>query len=264
MSILPSIHKSVTDRQTDSQTDKQSENLKGQLRQIPKESTGKSLTNEGCLVSAILGTQWVSSWYYGFQKSTPKIERKVPPPGGHFHDDWAKNVTSRVHVIQLTGTIFQLNSRIKETNVLTKFHENWAKNVTFRKNAPAISFSPIGTIFELVRDINKTNVLSNFHDWAKIVTSRVFTRKTNRLVFQQTRTTFELNQHIIKTNILTNFKLRRYIIGTHLLTKFHEDRTKNVASRVFTMKTAPPTGGHFFQQTRTTFELNQHIIKTNI
>ncbi|KAH3692434.1 hypothetical protein DPMN_194274 [Dreissena polymorpha] len=43
-----------------------------------------------------------------------------------FHDDWAKNVTSRVHVIQLTGTIFQLDSRIKETNVLTKFHENWA------------------------------------------------------------------------------------------------------------------------------------------
>ncbi|KAH3895687.1 hypothetical protein DPMN_019852 [Dreissena polymorpha] len=110
---------------------------------------------------------------------------------------------------------------------------------------PQPCFSPIGTIFELVRDINKTNVLSNFHDWAKIVTSRVFIRKTTRPVFQQTRTTFELNQHIIKTNILTNFKLCRYIIGTHLLTKFHEDRTKNVASRVFTMKTALPTGGHF-------------------
>ncbi|KAH3852969.1 hypothetical protein DPMN_095490 [Dreissena polymorpha] len=40
-----------------------------------------------------------------------------------FHDDWAKNVTSRVHVIQMTGTIFELNSHIKETNVLTKFHE---------------------------------------------------------------------------------------------------------------------------------------------
>ncbi|KAH3749356.1 hypothetical protein DPMN_183853 [Dreissena polymorpha] len=70
------------------------------------------------------------------------------------------------HVIQLTGTIFELNSRIKETNVLSKFHENWAKNVTFTKNAP-----PTG-------DINKTNVLTNFHDdWTKILTSRVFTRE---------------------------------------------------------------------------------------
>ncbi|KAH3841979.1 hypothetical protein DPMN_115466 [Dreissena polymorpha] len=78
------------------------------------------------------------------------------------------------HVIQLTGTIFKLNSHIKETNVLSIFHENWAKNVTSRvftcfhyihieKNAPPT-------------DINKTNVLTNFHDdWAKIVTSRVFT-----------------------------------------------------------------------------------------
>ncbi|KAH3712261.1 hypothetical protein DPMN_071951 [Dreissena polymorpha] len=40
-----------------------------------------------------------------------------------FHDDWAKNVTFRVHVIQLTRTIFELNSHIKETNVLTKFHD---------------------------------------------------------------------------------------------------------------------------------------------
>ncbi|KAH3801519.1 hypothetical protein DPMN_155172 [Dreissena polymorpha] len=84
----------------------------------------------------------------------------------NFHDDWAKNVTSRVftsHVIQLTGTIFELNSHIKETNSV------------HIKNAPPTGghvFSPIWTIFELVRDINKTNVLTNFHDdWAKIVTS---------------------------------------------------------------------------------------------
>ncbi|KAH3882296.1 hypothetical protein DPMN_006230 [Dreissena polymorpha] len=85
------------------------------------------------------------------------IVKTAPPPWQPcFHGDWAKNVTSRVHVIQLTGTIFQLNSRIKETNVLTKFHDNWAKNVTSRvftrfhyiiieKNAPPIGghvFSP--------------------------------------------------------------------------------------------------------------------------
>ncbi|KAH3823553.1 hypothetical protein DPMN_125360 [Dreissena polymorpha] len=219
----------------------------------------------------------------------------------NFHDDWAKIVTSRVftrktapppgsHVIELTGTIFELNSNIKETNVLTKFCENWAKNVTSRvftcfhyihieknapptgchvfspiwtifelKNAPPTGshvFSPIWTIFELVRDINKTNVLTNFHDdWAKIVTSRVFTRKTapptGRHVFQRSGTTFELNQHIIKTNILTNFELDRDFIGTKLLTKFHEDRTINVASRVFTNKydgQRPVTKAHLSNQ----------------
>ncbi|KAH3860590.1 hypothetical protein DPMN_023499 [Dreissena polymorpha] len=160
-----------------------------------------------------------------------------------FHDDWAKNVISRVHVIQLTGTIFELNSQIKETNVLTKIYENWAKNVTSReftcfhyihieKNAPSTGghvFSPIWTIFQLIRNINKTNVLTNFHDdWAKIVTSRVFTSH----VIQLTGTIFELNSHFKETNVLT---------------KFHENWAKNVTSRVFTCfhysqirKTAPP------------------------
>ncbi|KAH3865850.1 hypothetical protein DPMN_028894 [Dreissena polymorpha] len=124
------------------------------------------------------------------------------------------------HVIQLIGTIFELNSHIKETNVLTKLHENWAKNVTSRvftcfhyihieKNAPptgSLVFSPIWTIFEVVQDINKTYVLTNFHEnWAKIVTSRVF----------------------------TSFTLDRDFIGTKLLTKFHEDWTINVASSVY-------------------------------
>ncbi|KAH3836253.1 hypothetical protein DPMN_109623 [Dreissena polymorpha] len=107
-------------------------------------------------------------------KTNCSITRKTAPPSWQpyiyktnlftkFHDDWAK-----IHVIQLTGTIFQLNSRIKETNVLTKFHENWAKNVTSRvftcfpyihidKNALPIGghvFSPIWTIFKRVRHIN--------------------------------------------------------------------------------------------------------------
>ncbi|KAH3892496.1 hypothetical protein DPMN_016614 [Dreissena polymorpha] len=89
------------------------------------------------------------------------------------------NILVNSHVIQLTGTIFELNSRIKETNVLSKFHENWAKNVTstvftcfhnihIEKNAPPTGDHAF---------INKTNVLTNFHDdWGKIVTYRVFTR----------------------------------------------------------------------------------------
>ncbi|KAH3821895.1 hypothetical protein DPMN_123663 [Dreissena polymorpha] len=118
------------------------------------------------------------------------------------------------------------------------FPNHWTKNVTSRKTAPLPGdhvFSPIWTIFELVHEINKTNVLTNFYyDRAKIVTSGVFTRKTapptGGHVFQNTGTTFELNQDIIKTNILTNFKLGRDFIGAKLLTKFHEDGTRNVAS----------------------------------
>ncbi|KAH3802950.1 hypothetical protein DPMN_156648 [Dreissena polymorpha] len=146
-----------------------------------------------------------------------------------------------IHVIQLTGTIFKLNSHIKETNVLTKFHENWAKNGTSR------------TIFELVQDINKTNVLTNFHDdSAKIVNSRVFTIH----VIQLTGIIFKLNSHIKATNALT---------------KFHENWAKNVTSRVFTCfhyihieKNAPPTGGHVFSTIWTIFELIRDINKINV
>ncbi|KAH3886077.1 hypothetical protein DPMN_010078 [Dreissena polymorpha] len=206
----------------------------------------------------------------------------------NFHDDWAKIVTSRVftrktapptggHVFQRTGTILELNSRIKETNVLTKFHENWAKNVTSRVVKCPAHWRPY---------INKTNVLTNFHDdWAKIVTSRVFTRKTapptGGHVFQRTGTILELNSRFKETNVLTKFHENwaknvtsrvvkcpahwwPYINKTNVLTNFHDDWAIIVTSRVFTMKTAPPTGGHVFQRTGTNFELNQHIIKINI
>ncbi|KAH3781506.1 hypothetical protein DPMN_159336 [Dreissena polymorpha] len=57
----------------------------------------------------------------------------------------------------------------------------------------------------------------------------------------------------------------------NLLTKFHEDRTINVASRVLTRfynshirKNAPPLGSHVFQSNVTIFELIQDIIETNL
>ncbi|KAH3883379.1 hypothetical protein DPMN_007334 [Dreissena polymorpha] len=153
---------------------------------------------------------------------------------------------------QRTGTTFELLQHIIKTIILTKLHEDWACNGTLTEF----------TSFQLDRGIIDTNLLT------KNVASRVFTRKTapptGGHVFQRTGTTFELNQYIIKTNILTNFELHRAIIGTNLLTKFHEDRTRNVASRVFTRKTARPTVGYVFQRTGTTFELYQHIIKTHI
>ncbi|KAH3797548.1 hypothetical protein DPMN_151131 [Dreissena polymorpha] len=242
-----------------------------------------------------------------------------------FHANWAKNVTSSKnapptggHVFSPIWTIFELIrdiNKTKETHFLTKFHQNWAKNVTctvftclhyihIEKNAPPTGghvFSPIWTIFELVRDINKSNVLTNFHDdWAKIVTSRVFTSKsappTGGHVFSPTWTIFKLVRDINKTNVLTNFhddwtkiltsrvftshviqrtgtifELNSHFKETNVLTKFHANWAKNVTSRVFTCfhyihleNNAPPTGGHVFSPFWTIFELVRDINKTNV
>ncbi|KAH3779608.1 hypothetical protein DPMN_157411 [Dreissena polymorpha] len=120
------------------------------------------------------------------------------------------------HVFQANIIIFELIQDIIETNLLTKFHGdltiNVASRVLTRKNSPP---------------------LTKFHDDRKInVTSRVL---TSGHAFLPIRTIFELN-YIIKTNIFTNFELGRDFIGAKLLTKFHEDGTRNVASRVFTCK----------------------------
>ncbi|KAH3807191.1 hypothetical protein DPMN_135524 [Dreissena polymorpha] len=143
-------------------------------------------------------------------------------------------IGQKFHVIQLSGTIFEHNSRTKETNVLTKLHKNWAKYVTSRvftcfhsihieKNAPptgAYVFSPIWTIFELVRDINKTNVLTNYHDdWAKIVTSRGKTAPpTGGHDFQLTKPLLNSTNISLRLGMKCDFY------------SFHEDRTINVAS----------------------------------
>ncbi|KAH3864349.1 hypothetical protein DPMN_027366 [Dreissena polymorpha] len=92
-----------------------------------------------------------------------------------------------------------------------------------------------------------------FHDdWAKIVTYRVKLRQPPPLpaIF--------FNHHVIKTNILTNCKLDQRIIRTNLLTKFHEDRTRNVAYRVFSNQMwttddgqRPITKAHLRNQCRT-------------
>ncbi|KAH3877218.1 hypothetical protein DPMN_001080 [Dreissena polymorpha] len=65
----------------------------------------------------------------------------------------------------------------------------------------------------------------------------------------ETRTTLNLStyRHMYRERI---YKLEAMnIIGTNLLTKFHEDWKINVASRVLTRKNAPPPGSHVFQQT---------------
>ncbi|KAH3747421.1 hypothetical protein DPMN_181847 [Dreissena polymorpha] len=166
-----------------------------------------------------------------------------------FHKDGTINVASRMknapplcgHVFHANVTIFKLILDIIKTNLLTIFHQDWTINV---KNAPPLSchvFQAKVTIFELIQDISGTNLLSKFHEDRKInVASRVLTRfeyshirknapPPGGHVFQPTSIIFELVQDII---------------GINVLTKFHEDQTINVASRV---KNAPPLGSHVFQ-----------------
>ncbi|KAH3771556.1 hypothetical protein DPMN_172880 [Dreissena polymorpha] len=104
-----------------------------------------------------------------------------------------------------------------------------------------------------------------------------------------------IGYHDFQANIII-FELIQDIIETNLLTKFHEDWTINVASRVLTKKNSPPhvamflkqqkiigtnlqtkfhddwkinvtsrvlTSGHAFLPIRTIFKLNCHIQKTN-
>ncbi|KAH3695307.1 hypothetical protein DPMN_082764 [Dreissena polymorpha] len=77
-------------------------------------------------------------------------------------------------------------------------------------------------------------------------------------VLQKTRTIFELIQDIIRTIVLTKKNTTPptpggHIIGKNFLTKFHDDRTINVAY-----------SGHVFKPTGTIFELIQYIIGTNL
>ncbi|KAH3776493.1 hypothetical protein DPMN_177919 [Dreissena polymorpha] len=69
--------------------------------------------------------------------------------------------------------------------------------------------------------------------------------------------------HFFKAN-KTIFELIQDIIGTNLLTKFHEDRKINVASKVLTRKNAPPPGGNVFKPNGIIFEHVQYIIWMNL
>ncbi|KAH3890946.1 hypothetical protein DPMN_015035 [Dreissena polymorpha] len=119
------------------------------------------------------------------------------------------------------------------------------------------------------------------------VNSRVFTNqmwtdgqrtKTNPKTSPEQSAIFQLVQEINKTNVLTKFHddkaknvtsivktapppWQPYIYKTNLFTKFYDDWAKNVTSS----KTAPPpSGSHVIQLTGTIFQLNSRIKETNV
>ncbi|KAH3865652.1 hypothetical protein DPMN_028694 [Dreissena polymorpha] len=105
-------------------------------------------------------------------------------------------------------------------NLLTKCHEDRKINVALEKNAPPPYI--IGM-----------NLLGKFYEERTVyVVSRVLTR----LYYSHIRKNAPPKSHVFQANIII-FQLIQDIIMTNLLTKFHEDWTINIASRV---KNAPP------------------------
>ncbi|KAH3882392.1 hypothetical protein DPMN_006330 [Dreissena polymorpha] len=188
------------------------------------------------LCSDIIGINLLTKLHEDRKKMWP-LEENALPPGSH--------------VFQPSYIIFEIVQDIIGMNLLTKFHEDRTVNVAsrvltrfyyshIRKIAP-----PLGS---------HTNLLTKFlEDWTINVASRVLTKKNapppGGHVFKATKSIFELIQDIIGTNLLTKFHDDRmtsrvltrknappprwpYNIGMNLLTEFHEDRTINVASRV--------------------------------
>ncbi|KAH3827607.1 hypothetical protein DPMN_129546 [Dreissena polymorpha] len=79
--------------------------------------------------------------------------------------------------------------------------------------------------------------------------SRVLTRLYYIVIYSHVRKNAPpLGSHAFQAKV-TISELIQDISGTNLLSKFHEDRKINVASRVLTRKNAPRPGGHVFQPT---------------
>ncbi|KAH3703279.1 hypothetical protein DPMN_078311 [Dreissena polymorpha] len=178
-----------------------------------------------------------------------------------FHDERKNALRPGGHVFQQTRIILKLTHMSFGTYVLTKFHKDRTIHLTSwvftRTNAPSHCghvIQPTGTIFELVQDIFGTNLL--FHEDRTInVASRVLKSHLKKMprppgghYFQSTRIIFKLVQYIIGKNLLTKFYndrtihvasrvknapslWRQYIIETNRLTKDHEDRTIKYAQR---------------------------------
>ncbi|KAH3697085.1 hypothetical protein DPMN_084570, partial [Dreissena polymorpha] len=156
--------------------------------------------------------------------------------------------TPSSHVIQLNGAIFELNSRIKETNVLSKFHENWAKNVTstvltcfhyihIQKNAPPTGQGLTLTFFS-TSPFGLVNAEPTSPDQSFMCPD------------QSSELLSPAGGHVFSP-IPTIFKLVRDINKTNALTNFHDYWPKIVTFRgklplIHKEKNAPPTGGHVF------------------
>ncbi|KAH3719961.1 hypothetical protein DPMN_062846 [Dreissena polymorpha] len=156
------------------------------------------------------------------------IWTNAPPPGGH--------------VFQATGTIFELVRYIIGTHFLTKCHDDRIINVASRLLTRENATTPWRPCFSTNRNHFQTH--PRYH-WDKLKNAP----SPGVHVLKATETIFELIQDII---------------GTNLLTKFHEDRKINVASRPYKEKCPAPWRPFFFKPTGINFLLVQDIIVMNL
>ncbi|KAH3739907.1 hypothetical protein DPMN_046597 [Dreissena polymorpha] len=165
--------------------------------------------------------------------------------GGHlfqdmskFHEDWEKNVSSRLFTCR---HYIHINCPTPWRPCFFTDHDHFQT----RKRPPPPGghvFLPIQTIIELNLRSPSLTQMNRSQDGKKQP---------------------PLGRHIFQAKV-TIFELIQDIIGTNHLSKFHEDRKINVASRVLTRKNAPPPGGHVFQPTDIIFELVQDITGMNL
>ncbi|KAH3797606.1 hypothetical protein DPMN_151190 [Dreissena polymorpha] len=184
------------------------------------------------------------------------------------HKDRTIKVASRVLTTKNTRTIFKIIQDIMRTNIVTKLNKDWIINMTFRvltRKCP-VPLRPCfstRTIFKLDKDIIGTNLLTKFHEDRPLNVAynpRVFTMKNapppekNLTIFHEGFTTaIYIN---IKNNALSPCghcfpATRTYFFNssnwTHLLTRFHDGQTVNLASRVLPRKQIPPPGDYFHE-----------------
>ncbi|KAH3866207.1 hypothetical protein DPMN_029265 [Dreissena polymorpha] len=207
-------------------------------------------------IQNIIKTNILTKFHEDWKKQKIK---NAPPPGSHvfqqtgtifqlaqdiigtilltrFHENQTINVASRV----LTRKNAPLHwcpcfstNHIIVTNLLTKFQDgrtiNVASRALTRKNAPPPGvhvFQPTRTIFKIVQDISRMNLLTKFHEDRTInVASRVLLKPYIAIQGKMPRPwcpCFSSNRN--------HFQPVQDITRTNLLTKFHGDRTINVAS----------------------------------
>ncbi|KAH3811730.1 hypothetical protein DPMN_140145 [Dreissena polymorpha] len=162
--------------------------------------------------------------------------RRWPP--NEERQQWNINVTSRV-ITRKTDPPGAGQLVPKSTRTGTDDRGGLSRDKALTVNRPALWQTYI----------NGTNILTKFHEnWAINVASKIFYCRhlmknappPGGHVFLSTGTTFELSRAIIRTNVVTHedwtihFELDQDIIRAKLCTKFHEDQTINVASRVLT------------------------------
>ncbi|KAH3784723.1 hypothetical protein DPMN_162688 [Dreissena polymorpha] len=174
---------------------------------------------DGQLKNYMLPFGGIQKTYYGnVLYRSPEITRYYwDKSSAKFNEDWKINVATRVltrfYYSHIRKNVLPLGSHVFQANII---------------------------IFELIQNIIETNLLTKLHeDWTIYVASRVLTRFYYSHIESYKEKCAAPAGHVSEATKII-FELIQDIIGTNLLTKFHDDRKINVTSRALTRKNASP------------------------